>query len=115
MNPVIALCIVILLVLAAINGFSYYLFRRLKKLVQQTGEEVGELVMGDQVAGVFTKYLFAQVMSSRFYDGRSSVQVIGDPESDDVIQAVRESDEYYRICSLAEYVRLPGNFIPYIV
>jgi hypothetical protein len=116
MNAGAALVIGILLVFAGINGFSYYLFWRLKNLVLQTGDEIGDLVMGDEVAHVFTKYLFAELMAGRFYDGRSSVKVIGDPESDEVIQSVRQSEEYWRIRQLARYVRnVPGNCVPYVV
>lgn len=101
-------------VIVGINAFSLYLFIRLKSLILETAHEVEDF-MGDNVAHMCAQYLFADMMRSRFYNG-SNIRVIGDPESNPTISAVRESAQFDRLYYLAGYVReLPVNFTPHLV
>lgn len=113
MNPNafgLGLCLLFL----AVNGFSFYLWCRLRTLVVKTSAEADALI-GDNVAHLYSKYLFSQVMSGRFFSG-SRMVVIGDPERDEVIRAVKGSPEYQRIRQMASYVRdVPINFLPYLL
>ncbi len=118
MNPMNAVILVILMlsvILLTVNGFSIYLFYRLKTLVLITSEEVDDLVTGESVGHLLTKYLFGQLMAGRFYRG-ANVVALGDPESSPVIRAVKYSAEYARIMLLAEYVRnVPLNVVPHLI
>ena len=87
MDPSAAVFAAFCLLVLAVNGFSFYLFNRLRALVLETSAEAESLI-GDNVALLYTKYLYSQVMTGRFFKGPRMV-VIGNPERDQVIRAVK--------------------------
>ena len=114
MDPSVAVGAGLCLIVLAVNGFSFYLWCRLRALIVEKSSE-SDAVIGDNVALLYTKYLFSQVMAGQFFKGPRMV-VIGNPERDQVIRAVKGSPEYQRIRQMASYVKdVPINFLPYLV
>lgn len=100
----------LLAVLTGVNLASFGLWCWLRYLVRSADQ-----VIGKHTAGLYTSYLFKQVMEGRFFRS-AKLTVIGNPERDPVIRAVRKEDQFDTIVWLASFLKdLPVNFVPYLV
>jgi hypothetical protein len=107
------LVIAALLAFAIVNALSASIYAQVRNLVVDKSAEENSLV-GDRVTGLYAKYLFGQVMAGSFF--KPSLAVLGNPENDRIVRAVKRSDEYKRIQELASWIRnLPINVVPYCV
>lgn len=101
------------LVLVVVNAFSFSLYNRVLNLVVETAGAKESLV-GDNVARLYAKYLFGQVMAGTFFT--PNMVALGNPENDRIVRSVKRAPAFARIRELASWVRnLPINFIPYCV
>lgn len=116
MHIVLFLLFLLLAAFVGINGYSVYLFYRLKSLVLVAAEEEGEWGIGGEVSTMLAKYLFVQLVSNNYYRG-SRMQVLGDPESNAVVRAVKASDEFYQLFEQCAILRKIGplHVAPYVV
>lgn len=114
MNSTALAATLLVLVIGGINMFAMYLWNRVNTLVFETSAQERKLV-GDQVARLYTQYLYNQLTTGKFSIGAKLV-AIGNPERDKLIRAVKAADEYARIESLASWIRgLPINIVPLLM
>ena len=81
--------VVLLLAGVVVNALSAYIYSRLVKLVIDKSSESSNLI-GDNVALLYAKYLFGQLMAGSFFT--PNTVVLGNPENDRVVRAVKDTD-----------------------
>lgn len=114
MDPIAIGITAVLVVILGVNAFGAWLWRRINDLVLELAEQEGKFV-GDNVAKHYTNYLFVQITSGKFRTGPQMIS-LGNPENERVVRAVKGSDEFARIRSLAEYIRdVPVLFVAYLM
>jgi hypothetical protein len=97
-----------------VNAYGAYLWNRLNTLVLNTSDEL-EISVGDNVARLYTQYLYKQIVSGRFSIG-PNVLLIGNPESNKLVRNLKACKEFARLKELAGYIRgLPINLTPFIM
>jgi len=114
MQPVAFFSLAVLVIVVLVNGLGVYVWARLNALIHQTAADTDSLV-GDHVARIYTQYLYNQMMAGKF-SATPRMVAIGNPERDRVVRAVKGSDEYERLKSLASYIKgLPINFVGFVM
>jgi hypothetical protein len=100
----------LLVVIVTVNLVSALLWLRLVFLVRSADE-----VLSFSTASMYAKFLFGQVMTSRFFRSPSAM-VLGNPERDPVIRKVRGFSQYQTVEFVATLVKdLPLNLVPHLV
>lgn len=101
------LAIVLFIGVVLVNIVSMALWSWLFNLVK--GQD---LLLGDETATQYTKYLFAQLMAGPF-SPQTRRQTLGNPENDSIVRAVKTSTGYALISSITSVLRyFPLNFVP---
>ncbi|MDZ4833262.1 MAG: hypothetical protein SGJ27_05620 [Candidatus Melainabacteria bacterium] len=99
-----------LFVVIAVNFTSALVWLRLIFLVRSADK-----ILSFTTASLYGKFLFGQVMTSKFFRARSAM-ALGNPERDPVIRKVRGSSQYQTVEFVASLVKdLPLNLVPHMI